>query len=193
MKRRKHSKLISVKDQNITCNGCSKTFSAAQHFKLHFIKNPQCKAAQHFRCSGCRYIGHNERSLITHIQMNESCSYFEKQKEITTGLLPVASSAGITQNEISANLLSYTFKRYSTDGIVDNVQLNLKDDTRVKRRNVRKVSDRQGLSCNLNSYMTNSRAVAGVQENHFSSNFLLENNHHIVDNQFDMSQDCGNR
>ena len=36
--------------------------------------------------------------------------------------------------------------------------------------------------------MTNSRAVAGVQENHFISNFLLENNHHIVDNQFDMSQ-----
>ena len=36
--------------------------------------------------------------------------------------------------------------------------------------------------------MTNSRAVDGVQENHFSSNFLFENNHHIVDNQFDMSQ-----
>ena len=52
--------------------------------------------------------------------MNESCSYFEKQKEITTGLLPTASSACITQNEISTNLSSYTFKRYSTDGIVDN-------------------------------------------------------------------------
>ena len=37
--------------------------------------------------------------------------------------------------------------------------------------------------------MKNSRDVADVQENHFSSNFLLENNHHIVDNQFDMSQD----
>jgi len=119
--------------------------------------------------------------------MNESCSYFEKQKEITTGLLPTASSVCITQNEILANLSSYTFKRYSTDGIVDNVQLNLKDDTRVKRQNLRNLSDRQGLSCNLNSYMTNSRAVAGVQENHFSSNFLLENNHHIVDNQFDMA------
>ena len=103
MKRRKHSKLISVKDQNITCNGCLKTFLLDQHFKLHFIKNPQCKAAQNFRCSGCRYIGHNERSLITHIQMNESCTYFEKQKEITTGLLPTASSVCVTQYEILTN------------------------------------------------------------------------------------------
>ena len=141
MKRRKHRNLISVKDQKITCNGCSKTCLLAQHFKRHFTKNPQCKAAQHFRCSGCQYIGHNERSLITHIQMNESCSYFEKQKEITTGLLPTASSACITQDEISTNFSSYTFKRYSTDGIVDNVQLNLKNDTRVKRRNVRSLSD----------------------------------------------------
>ena len=37
--------------------------------------------------------------------------------------------------------------------------------------------------------MTNSRAVAGVQKSHFFSNFILENNHHIVENQFDMSQD----
>ena len=37
--------------------------------------------------------------------------------------------------------------------------------------------------------MINSGAVAGVQVNHFSSKSLLENNHHIVDNHFDMSQD----
>ena len=37
--------------------------------------------------------------------------------------------------------------------------------------------------------MKSSRAVAGVQENHLSSNFILEHNHPIVDNQFDMSQD----
>ena len=182
MKRRKHSNLISVKDQNITCNGCSKTFAVAQHFKQHFTKNPQCKAAQQFCCSNCQYIGYNERSLVIHIRNNESCSYFEKQKEVTAGLLPTTSSVCITQNEISANLSSYTFKRYSTDGIVDSVRLHLKDDTRLKWQNVRNLSDQQGLSCNLNSYMKNSRAVAGVQENHFSSNFLLENNHHIVEN-----------
>ena len=37
--------------------------------------------------------------------------------------------------------------------------------------------------------MPNSRSVAGVKENNFSSSFLLEHNHNIVDNQFDMSQD----
>ena len=68
MKRQKHSNLISVMDQNITCNGCSKIFALAQHFKLHFTKNSQCKAAQQFRFSGCQYIGYNERSLLTHMQ-----------------------------------------------------------------------------------------------------------------------------
>ena len=37
--------------------------------------------------------------------------------------------------------------------------------------------------------MTTSRTIVGVQENHFSFNFLLENNHHIVHNQFNISKD----
>ena len=37
--------------------------------------------------------------------------------------------------------------------------------------------------------MTNSRPIAGVKENHFSSNFLLKKTHDKVDNQFDISHD----
>ena len=84
---------------------------------------------------------------------------------------------------------SFTFKWYSIDGIIGNVKLNLKNDTRVKLKSVRNISDEQGSSCNLNSYMTNIRAISGVQENHFSSNFLLEYNHHICDNQLYMYHD----
>ena len=85
-----------------------------------------------------------------------------EKKEVTTGLLPNASSMCIPQNDILLNLLSFTFKQHSTDGSVDNEQLNIKDNTKVKQQYIRKLLDGQGLSCNLNSYMTNSRHVTGV-------------------------------
>ena len=114
------------------------------------------------------------------MQNNESCKCFENKKELLQVCYPIFHFCVFP---------SFTFIRYSTDVIVDNVQLSVKDDARVKRKNGRILLDGQGSSCNLNSYMTNIRAVAGVQENHFSSKFLLENNHDKVDNQFDMSHD----
>ena len=38
IKRRKHSDLISVKDQKIIWNGCSKTFPVTKCLNLHFTK-----------------------------------------------------------------------------------------------------------------------------------------------------------
>ena len=138
MKRRTHRKLTSPKNKNITCNSCSKICLLAYHFKQQFTKNPQYKAAQTFHCTSCQYIGHNERSLVTNNQNKESCKYFEKQKEVTTYLLSNTSTLCIFQNNISLILSQFTIKWYSTDGIVYNVQINLKDDTRVKRQNEKK-------------------------------------------------------
>lgn len=68
-------------------------------------------STQKLQCSTCQYIGHNERSLEQHIKNNESCK---------------------SQKKILPNVSSITFNQYSTDGIVDNIQLNIKGDTREK-------------------------------------------------------------
>ena len=141
MKRRKYRKLKSTKDQKIACNDCSKLFLLAQHFKQHFTKDPRYNAAQMFRCLSYQYIGHNGRLLVAHMQYHKSCKYTEKQKEVTSCFLPNTSSVCIIQHNISPYLLSFTFKQYSTDGIVDNVKLNIKNEARIKRKNVRKLSD----------------------------------------------------
>ena len=52
--------------------------------------------------------------------------------------------------------MSHTFKRYFTDGIVDNMQLNLKDDTRETRANTKQLADKTSQIVDINSYMISS-------------------------------------
>ena len=85
-----------------------------------------------FKCQTCQYVGHNEFVLFQHLETIESCKHFHEQKEVATGLLPDTSSACIAQKEEYHNITSYTFKRYSIDGIVDNIQFNMNDESRKK-------------------------------------------------------------
>ena len=100
------------------------------------------------------------------------------------------SSDYIAQKEEYHNIISYIFKWCPTDGIVYNIQLNLKDDTREKRVDTRQIIDKtSGNIGDINSYMTKLRTLAGVKANLFSSNFELEHNHTCGDNEFYESQD----
>ena len=132
---------------------------------------------------------HNEASLLHHLELIESCKHFYEEKGVASGLLYTMSCECITKNKSIPHTTPYVFNRYSTDGISDKVQLNLKDDTIEIRVKVRTFTDSTIKEGNIHSYMTNSRALAGIQENNFSSTFHLEENHTRVDNEFDISDD----
>ena len=117
-----------------------------------------------FAYNTCGFIGYNEILLFQHLEHNESCKNFHEQKGVASGLLSTLSPENITQNQSYPHINSFVFKRYYTDGILDNVQLNLKDDTIEKRVNVRTFKDSIQRKGNIHSYMTNSRAIAVVQK-----------------------------
>ena len=86
------------------------------------------------------------------------------------------SSECVTKNKSIPHTTSHIFNQYSTDGIIDKVKLNIHDNTIQKRVKVRTYLDSTQNDGNIQSYMTNNRALAGVQENTSSSTFHLQDN-----------------
>ena len=192
MKRRKPRRLTQ-KGKRFTCAVCSKCMLSKLHFTQHILNNDACKSSHPHNCKTCDFVGHNEYSLYVHLENTVACQYFDKQKGVASGLLKPITSECVTMNKSIPHTTSHVFNRYSTDGILDKVQLNIHDDTIQKRVNVRTFSDSIMKDGNIQSYMSNSRTLAGVQENNFSSTFHLEENHNRVDNEFyvsDNQQGC---
>ena len=192
MKRRKPRRLTQ-KGKRFTCAVCSKCMLSKLHFTQHILNNDACKSSHPHNCKTCDFVGHNEYSLYVHLENTVACQYFDKQKGVASGLLSPITSECVTKNKSIPHTTSHVFNWYSTDGILDKVQLNIHDDTIQKRVNVRTFSDSIMKDGNIQSYMSNSRTLAGVQENNFSSTFHLEENHNRVDNEFyvsDNQQGC---
>ena len=88
-------------------------------------------------------------------------------------------------NKLSPKISSYTFKRYSASGSLDNVQLNLTDDTVGKIHSAKHYEVQSGTNASIRntpSYMNHARSMARVNENTFPSYFDIgSNNYNIVD------------
>ena len=138
MKRRKHRKLTVTKGKKITCTICFDTFMSKLHFKQHILNSENCKLLHPLYCKTCMFLGHNEASLLHHLEVNECCKHFYEEKRVASGLLRTMPSECITKNKSIPHTTSYVFNRYSTDGISDKVQLNLKDDTIEKKSKSKK-------------------------------------------------------
>jgi len=171
MKRRKPRRLTQ-KSKRFTCAVCSKCMLSKLHFTQHIINNDACKSSHPHNCKTCDFVGHNEYSLYVHLENTVACQYFDKQKGVASGLLRPITSECVTMNKSIHHTTSHVFNRYSTDGILDKVQLNIHDDTIQKRVNVRTFSDSIMKDGNIQSYMSNSRTLAGVQENNFLRHFI---------------------
>ena len=183
MKHRKTSRL-TAKGKTYTCVVCSRTMFSKVHFTQHIIGNKICKSKHPHNCTTCGFVGHTEYSLFSHVAKTAACQYFHTQKGVASGLMRTIPSESGTKVKPIPHTTSHIFNRYSTDGHLDKAQLNIHDETLPKRVNVRNFNDCTLKDGNIQSYMSNNRALAGVQENNLSSTFHLEENHNRVDNEF---------
>jgi len=189
MSRKNRKNLTFTKEKNISCDVCGTIFTSLSHFKRHLMSTPHCKSLFLFSCKFCKYVGYNENRILHHLSKNQRCYYLSEQDDVSTGLLPDTSSSCNLKNDNLKSVFSYRFKRYSADGIVDNVQLDLQDDTTDKRGTTLNMNSTNTIHKDLNSYMTNSQDIAGVHENIFPSNFQLGENYNKTDNTFSLSND----
>lgn len=125
MKRQKQGKLTSATMKKVTYNGCINMYPSVFYFKHHIKDNHACKLCYMLCCQTCQFVGYNKNSLLRHILFSEAWTYFDKQREVAVGLLLDTSLEYIIQNKKSPNISTYTFKYYSTDDVVDNIQLYL--------------------------------------------------------------------
>ena len=171
---------------------CKNVFHQLKHFKQHLTDRPNCKSKSPYACKTCeKFVGHNEQSFDSHLTKNVSCNFYYKERNVASGLLNDSTLPCIKSNNNCNDVTSYLFKRYSTDGVVDNVQLNLKDDSVQNIASVRKVSGNLPKRMDVNTYMTNYRAVAGVTNNDTSSGSLqlVHNNPRDTNNDFCCNND----
>ena len=87
--------------------------------------NPEWKRKLPYHCDFCGFIGYDSTAWGKHLQFSLSCSHFNKEKQVLTGLLPDLSLGKIPYNPLLPNHTSYKYKRYSADGKSDNVNLNI--------------------------------------------------------------------
>ena len=136
---------------------------------------------QKFRCISCIFFGYNEKSLNQHLSKNEICHYFDKQKHVTTGLLPDTSSLVKINNCNSSVNLSYEFQPYSIDDVTNQVHLDIIDDTLQKRRMMR-IFLTNNNSTKINSFIKDSLTIAGMQDNNVASSIQLDEDYKTTDN-----------
>lgn len=89
-----------------------------------------------------------------HLSTHETCYYLSEWNDVSPGLLPDTSLLCNIKNDNHENFSSHRFKYYSADGIVDNLQLDIKEDTTEKRGNIINMNSANTNHKYLNSCMT---------------------------------------
>ena len=140
MKRRKTSRL-TAKGKTYTCVVCSKTMFSKVHFTKHINGNKICKSQHPHNCITCGFVGHTEYSLFSHLAKTAACQHFHTQKGVASGLMRTIPSESVAKVKPIPHTTSHIFNWYSTDGLLDKVQLNIHDETLQKRVNVRTFND----------------------------------------------------
>ena len=167
-------KKSSTKNSHLSCSACSTVFMKKEHLNHHLKTNPSCgiKVAD-AKCTFCTYVGLNENGFKQHLNMSLSCQALYAQMETTTGLLPMIKNVkqGLTtlpgKGLVSTN---YNVPRTSGLGIMDTVEIRIQDPSLSKPH---LAANYVGID-QYSQYLKQSRTLASLQNNHFSSNFELD-------------------
>ena len=114
------------------------TFYAVSHYRNHINTSKICHSFNPYCCKFCEYIGFDSNGLNQHLIKIYVCSYHYEELKVTTGLLPNIGKEVNVKKKFNNNISSYTYSRCSADGMEDEVQLNLHDDTVDKQHELRK-------------------------------------------------------
>ena len=161
------------------CVPCNISFKSMIHFREHISSNPSCKDQLQFCCKTCSYIGYHKMGLDLHLLKKASCKSFYEQSIVTTGLLPNTSNHTVIQSS-NKHISSYAINNISTNGIDENIQLDIEDHTSRKRDQIC-ASINSTHNIHMKEYLKNSRTMSSLQNNQFSSTFHLDVNEHIND------------
>ena len=86
-----------------------------------------------FSCDFCDYVGQSEYGLQRHYFSSPQCLHFNNESKVLTGVLPDMHVPETKHRASDPATSTYEYNRYSTNGEVDQVLLNLEDETLHKR------------------------------------------------------------
>ena len=180
MKSGKHKKRKCSKQTKLTCPKCGMIFFSVVHYKEHMKSSKICHSNNPFTCNFCDYIGFDPNGLNQHLVKNPLCAFHYEELKVTTGLLPKLGKLAGNETKVHRNITSYTYPRYSADGIEDTVQLNLHDETVEKQQYLHK------------DYMTQSKNSNDLTATYKIKRHLacLESNDTNIDNNDENSLIC---
>ena len=185
MKSSKQKKRKYSKQTKLTCPNCDMIFYAISHYKDHMKISKKYHSANSFCCKFCEYVGFDSNGLNQHLMKNPLCTYHYEELKVTTGLLPNIGKEINIDNK-AKNISSYTYQRYCADGIEDEVQLNLHDETVEKQQYIKTKSlvNSQKMDDLIATYQL--KGLIACMEN---NNLHSDNPHEINFNHNDSDSD----
>ena len=154
------------------CIKCSQIYYSIFHFRNHVKENLSCRSD--FCCNFCQFIGYNEVSFNTHLNLSQSCQFKYKQSKVATGILPDSFNESIVLPNSSINSRSFLMDVSQQDpsdrNQYDRTILTINNKSKKQKKLV--TSQQQ---TDYTTYMNNSRTVAGINNNQVSSTLQLDN------------------
>ena len=177
MKGRKRKKTFGVRrNKTYLCDACKSIFPSLTSFKSHLSANIACKNKLPFCCDFCGFIGYDSTAWGRHMQFNPSCQHFYKEKDVTTGMLPDLSVGKIPYDPYKPNQTSFSYQRYSMDGKLDYVNLNIHNEDNHNLSGKQRMTDfihQDHISSDLpSSYLDTARLMTSMLEEGANSSIL---------------------
>ena len=162
MNRRKTSANFNSRKRIHVCDHCGLEFNTKYRLQQHLKTSTNCKKILPFSCDFCNYAGQSEYGLQRHHFSSPQCLHFVNESKVLTGVLPDMHVGETNHRTSNPGTSTYQYNRYSTNGELDQVLLNLEDDTLHKRNEIME-SKNQMLSDNINTSYTTYIQQAGAQ------------------------------
>ena len=173
MNRRKESANLNSRKKKHECDHCGLEFTTKYRLQQHLKTSKNCQKELPFSCDFCDYVGQSEYGLQRHHFSSPQCLHFVNESKVLTGVLPDMHVAQTNYRIANPGTSAYQYNRYSTNGEVDQVLLNLQDDT-LQKRNETMEWKNQMLSDNINTSYTTYIQEARAQLKQGENNTISE-------------------
>ena len=173
MNRRKTSANFKSRKRIHVCDHCGLEFNTRYRLQHHLKTSTNCKKILPFSCDFCNYAGQSEYGLQRHHFSSPQCLHFVNESKVLTGVLPDMHVGETNHRTSNPGTSTYQYDRYSTNGELDQVLLNLEDDTLHKRNEIME-SKNQMLSDNINTSYTTYIQQARAQLKQGDNNTMSE-------------------
>ncbi|MCP4748036.1 MAG: hypothetical protein GY874_18150, partial [Desulfobacteraceae bacterium] len=173
-RRKNNARFTKRKRTNLVCIHCNDSFSEIRTFRSHIQNNPDCKTHHPFSCKRCGHVAINDNGLATHINQKQLCKSLYDQIQVTTGQMQDTTKFSLVNTTIDKDgnkSSTYNINEASGIGIHNSINLTLVDTTTKNRANMKQVATRNN---DYKAYMKNSRQIASLENNQFSSVFNLQ-------------------